>query len=292
MRAFLALLLLVSSSLVCQTLEDQLAPYGTLVRLSLPTAPFPHPDREAGHVYGGNRFPAEVHYRDSTVLVFIPTGFRPDRPLDLAVHIHGWWAGVETVIMKFRLAEQLTASGKNAILVIPQGPKNAPDSFGGRLEDENGFRRFIDQVGQELYARKLVAAPTVRHVVLSGHSGAYHMISFVLLHGGATEKIREVYLFDALYGQLEKYGHWLTQSTGRFVAVYCDSGGTKETTESLMEDLRGWGVPFASWEETDPALDLKKERITFIHSDLEHNEVLMMRSQYQRYLQSGTLEDR
>lgn len=285
--------LLASAGLLCApTLEEQLAPHGTLIRLALSTAPFPHPEREAGHLYNGVRFPADLHYCDSTVLIFLPKGFDPKKPLDLAVHIHGWWAGVETVISKFRLAEQLTQSGKNAILVIPQGPKNAPDSFGGRLEEPGAFQAFIESVGRELHDRNLVASPLVRSVVLSGHSGAYRMISFILRHGGANDRIREVYLFDALYGQLSAYTQWLAEQGPRFVAVYCDSGGTKQTTGALMDSLTRRNIPFASLEETDPTIDLRQERIIFIHSDLGHNEVLMVRDQYRRYLESGTLENR
>lgn len=285
--------LLLSAGLLCApTLEEQLAPHGTLIRLVLSTAPFPHPAREAGHLYNGIRYPADLHYRDSTVFVFIPKGFDPQKPLDLAVHVHGWLAGVETVISKFRLAEQLTQSGKNAVLVIPQGPKNAPDSFGGRLEEPDAFRAFIESVGRELHDRHLVASSSVRSVVLSGHSGAYRMISFILRHGGASDRIREVYLFDALYGQLDAYSQWLTERDSRFVAVYCDSGGTKGTTGALMDSLKRRDVPFASREEADPKLDLTNDRIMFIHSDLGHNDVLMVREQYRRYLESGTLENK
>lgn len=292
MRPLVVLSLFISSLAFSQDIETRVAPFGTLLRVALPTSPFPHADREAGHRYGDRHYPADLHYRDSTVLLFVPKGFRPDRPLDLVVHIHGWYAVVDSVVTKFRLAEQLTASGKNAILVVPQGPRNSPDSFGGRLEDAGQFGRFIDQVGEELFARRLVSAPAVRSVVLTGHSGAYRMISYILLRGGATDRIKEVYTFDALYGQLEKYAHWLTQQRGRFIAVYCDSGGTKATTESLMEDLDGWGVPYAAFEESSPSIDLRRERITFIHSDLGHNEVLGVRDQFRRYLSSGSLENR
>ena len=52
------------------------------------------------------------------------------------------------------------------------------------------------------------------------------------------EKIREVYLFDALYGQTEKFAHWIDHFQGKMVVIYTDSGGTKAETESLMADLR------------------------------------------------------
>jgi len=40
----------------------------------------------------------------------------------------------------------------------------------------------------------------VGSIILSGNSGAYHAISFILMWGGMTASVREVYLFDALYG--------------------------------------------------------------------------------------------
>ena len=36
------------------------------------------------------------------------------------------------------------------VLVVPQGPYNAPDSFGGNLEDPDGFKRFMGDVVETL----------------------------------------------------------------------------------------------------------------------------------------------
>lgn len=123
-----------------------------------------------------------------------------------------------------------------------------------------------------------------------------------------TEKIREVYLFDALYGNVEKYAYWLDRFHGRFVAVYTDGGGTRGTTEILMEDLTAWKIPFAHFQEmgmgdsvttiNNPSLPLlsprglKEHRVVFIHTDLEHNDVLNARQEFRMYLESGKLERR
>src|SRR3990172_824006 len=140
--------------LFSQPLEVRYSPLGDMILLHLSSSPFPHPLRADGHVYGGQTYPAEVHYRDSTVGVFIPRAFRKDLPFDLVVHIHGWHNNVDSVFAQFAVAEQLVESGRNAVLVAPQGPKNAPDSFGGRLEEKDAFKTFISEILWSLASRK------------------------------------------------------------------------------------------------------------------------------------------
>lgn len=283
------MLLITPSCMQTQSLslETRYEAIGRTIRLDLPTAPFPHPARQHGHTYDGKHYPADLHYRDSSVVVFVPDQFESLKPFDVVVHVHGWWNNVDSVFVQFDLAAQLARSNRNAILVVPQGPKNAPDSFGGRLEETGMFREFITDVLNELRQRSIVNDDSEPGIILSGHSGAYRMISFILARGGMTERVREVYLFDALYGQLEKYAYWLDHYNGRFVAVYTDGGGTKGTTESLMEDLTAWGIPFSRSEEiamTDS--DLTTNRILFIHTDLGHNDVVAKRGQLERSLRT------
>ena len=118
-----------------ETLPEKYANYGELIVTQLATAPFPHPQRAEGHSYHDEQFSAKDHYSDSTVAIFIPKGFRETGKIDFVVHFHGWKNNVPGVLAHYKLIEQLIASGRNAVLVVPQGPFNAPDSFGGKLED-------------------------------------------------------------------------------------------------------------------------------------------------------------
>jgi len=68
-----------------------------------------------------------------------PKGFSKNGRVDFVVHFHGWKNHVEAVLRHYQLIEQLMASRRNAVLVIPQGPCDAPDSFGGKLEDPGGL---------------------------------------------------------------------------------------------------------------------------------------------------------
>ena len=99
-----------------------------------------------GHTYHGKFYSAKEHYSDSTVAIFIPKGFHTSGPVDFVVHFHGWNNSVASSLKEYKLIEQMAASDKNAMLVVPEGPRDAPDSFGGKLEDPEGFKRFMDDV--------------------------------------------------------------------------------------------------------------------------------------------------
>src|SRR5438552_1613938 len=128
------LLLLALSLISCSIFAAQ-SPMGKLIVTNLPSAPFPHPDRAAGHHYDTNFFSAEQHYSNSTVVIFVPPHFKPGKSNDFVVHFHGWSGIATNAINKYHLLMQMTESQRNAILVVPQGPYDAQDSFDGKLED-------------------------------------------------------------------------------------------------------------------------------------------------------------
>lgn len=267
---------------------------GEAVTIGMKSAPFPHPKRSAGHTYDGKTYFAEQHYRDSSVMVIVPKGFKAAKTLDVVVYLHGWNNSIDTATAQFRIAEQFAESGKNAVLVFPEGPRFAPDSFGGKLEDSCGLQRLLAET-LEIIRRTKNINGKLGNVILAGHSGAYRAIAFMLLRGGVP--VREVWLLDALYGQTEKFAHWLDhdckQQKGRFIASYTDGGGTKAECEKLMEDLAAWKIPFRLAEEQSlMEQDLKRSNVLFIHTDLSHNDVIARRSQFRQYLETSCLRAR
>ena len=254
------------------------------------SAPFPHPARADGHTYHDEFYSAKDHYSDSTVAMFIPKNFRATDKIDFVVHFHGWNHTVAGTLPEYKLIEQFSASGKNAILIVPQGPFNAPDSFGGKLEDTNGFKIFMDEAMEKLRASGALAelerrsptrpgaglkragsetgapdaegrAPEIGNIILSGHSGGYHVMAAIVDHGGLSGKIKEVWLFDALYGGTENFVEWQKSQNGRLLDIYTDHGGTKDETENLMAFYKTNDVSFFAAEETN-ALPRRSARRT------------------------------
>jgi hypothetical protein len=279
--------------LLAQEPSKKFAEYGELLITQLSSAPFPHPRRASGHTYQKQLYPADKHYSDGSVAIFTPRGFRQTDSVDIVVHLHGWRNNIDTTLSRYKLPQQLYESGKNAILVVPEGPRNAPDSFAGKLEDAGGLKRFIADVVDFLFSRSIIKTHSVGKIILSGHSGAYEGIAFALMRGGIPEKIREVFLFDALYGDTEKFTYWIDRFNGKLINIYTDSGGTAWETKAMMEDLAGWGIPYLAKDEFafSPS-DFHTNRLIFVHTDLEHEMVVSARMQFREYLRASGLSDR
>lgn len=300
MKLSLFIITVLFLSLNCTAQEISYSEYGKLYRFELSNAPFPSAARDSGHVYNKIHYPKETHYNDSTVLVFVPEYLSLPDEVNIVVYFHGWNNNVDSVLTRFKIIEQFYASGKQAILLMPEGPKNVPDSFGGKLEEAGRFVLLIDEVlknlsitmdnglSQRINAKRISDTQTTklsaRNIILSGHSGAYRVIACILMRGGLTENIKGVYLFDGLYADVEKYSYWLNHYNGRFINIYTPNGGTKRESENLMECLTAWDKPYTLIESDEfTNEDLKSERIIFIRSSLKHSEVISTQDQFKRF---------
>lgn len=276
-----------------ESLEKKFSSLGTLIVTQFVSAPFPHPDRANGRTRNGQFYSAAEHYSDSTVAMFIPKGFRATDRIDFVIHFHGWGNTVAGTLEQFNLVQQFCDSGKNAILIIPEGPHNAPDSFGGKLEDTNGFKVFMTEAVEKLRANGALGKKDFGSgkIILSGHSGGYHVMAGIVDCGGLP--IAEAWLYDALYGNTENFVAWQKREQGRMMNIYTDHGGTKDESEKLMADYKTNRVNFVWLEETNSALkDLAKSKITFIHTDLTHNEVIFRRDEFAKFLKTSCLKDK
>jgi hypothetical protein len=266
--------------------------YGTVLALPLADAPFPHPDRMSGFKYKDDTYPYETHYHDPRVVVLIPKGFVEGPEVDLVVYFHGWLTSLTHVSEKYRLFEQFAAARKNALLVLPQGPRDAPDSFWGKITDRGGFQRMITDLLLTLKEQGRLKTTTARDVILVVHSGGYSAVSAVLDRGGLARPVREVWLFDALYGQMEQFTAWIEQGKGRFIDFYTPYGGTKVNSEQLAIDLAKKNLPVVKKNEADLTdTDLQKGRLIFISSPLKHDEVVFQKDQFTRLLKASVLSD-
>lgn len=198
-------------------------PGGSWAVYRSPAAPFPHPGRASGFTTkDGTVFPRFPHYADSSIVVFVPEGFA-ELPggSNLIVHFHGHLSDNLTVLERDSLVQAMTAQKVNALLVLPQGPYRARDSFGGKMEDPGGFRRMVEDVLATMQREKIVADTKVNRICVSGFSGGYRPAAFVLDRGGCDE-VTDVFLFDALYGQDAFFRTWFLNGTGRLFGAYTD----------------------------------------------------------------------
>jgi hypothetical protein len=127
-------------------------------------------------------------------------------------------------------------------------------------------------------------------IILSGHSGGYHVIAGILDHGGLSDHIREVWLFDALYGNVDNFTAWQKGEQGRWLDIYTDHGGTRENSEELMAAYQAKGIVFFASEDTNAVKeDLQTNKIVFLHTNLVHNDVMSKRGTFEEFLETSCL---
>jgi hypothetical protein len=266
------------------------SPPGKTFLPSLPTAPFPHPSRANGHEYNGTLYRAAGHYSDSTVGIYVPSYFRPGEATDLVVHFHGWNNHVTEVFRRYRLREQLEESGRNAVLVVPQGPKDAPDSGDGKLElDDDGFARFVASVAAYLRSSGIVSATGVGSIVLSSHSGGYGGLGGVLTRGGMNAQITDVLLFDSAYGYFDAMAGWTKSDPhNHLLSIFTDDTSLGNTElMALLQGNRPYQVLDA--DVMAPASLATREPTFIVTHGVAHDDLLQHDDWYAEFLRTTAL---
>jgi len=248
----------------------QNVPEGQLILRPFKNAPYPHSSRE----HGFKDFPREPHYTDSTVGIFIPAGYRAGDAVDYVVHFHGHKNHVSKVFEHYQLPQQLVRSKVNAILIVPQGPKDAADSACGKLElDPGGFEKLIAEVTDFLNAERKLHTRRIGHIALSAHSGGYKVTAAILDHGGLGDHITDALLLDASYGNLDWFANWSKAAPShRLVSLFTDH--IADRNRELMTLLDKAAVKYRKLDE--PSLkddDLLPRGPVFMHTKGPHDQV-------------------
>lgn len=194
-------------------------------------APFPHPDRANGFTRkDGAVYPFFPHYADSSIVVFVPDSLCESADgVNLIVHFHGHSNDNMSVLEQHLLPQALVDEHINAILVLPQGPYRARDSFCGKMEDPDGLKHLAGDVLATMQREKVINKPIVNKMVITAHSGGYHPAAFCVDRGGMNDHITHLFLFDAFYGNLEYFRNWLVSGNGIIEAAYTDHLLTEHT---------------------------------------------------------------
>ncbi len=248
---------------------------GTTLFLALDHAPFPS---------GG------AGYRDNTVIVFVPEHyrFREAEGVPTLVHFHGHNTTAERAMDAHALREQLSDSKQNAVLVVPQLAVLAPDSSCGKLESPGGLLRLLGEalpaaIHEGRASLEDAAFPRdarLGTVCVSAHSGGYHAAAASLRVGGV--EVREVYLFDALYAEVDTFRDWVLARRGepfrrrhKLVSYFTEGGATEAASVSLRVELEkaGVGCEHETREGDLSRGDLSHADAVFVRTGLFHSNV-------------------
>jgi len=220
--------------------------FGTNPRSEVPFLNISKGDRKGHRSYGGRVYWQDETYNYSRVLVHVPESFDSRKPGVIVVFFHGNGATLERDVRDRQLVpQQISDSGVNAVLLAPQLAVNAADSSAGKFWQPGGFKRFLDESASHL-ARltgdpKSAQAFANMPVVIVGYSGGFLPTAWSLEVGGATNRVRGVFLLDAVYGELDKFASWIENNrSGFFVSSY--TRYTRPRDRELIEMLRDKGI--------------------------------------------------
>jgi len=280
-KTFCCLLLLC----VCLCGLSQQYPPGKVYRITSSHSMFPDSLRNAQpRVYDGKTYAAAEHYSDSSVFIFVPDYFDKKKPASFLFWFHGWTNNIDSALARFQVLDQFYTAHQNAIFIFPEGPKNAPDSYGGKLEKPGVFTLLLQDVLDFLSSKKQVAKKyQPAAIMLAGHSGAYRVMGKIT-GANPSLNIAEIYLFDALYGEIENYLAFAKRPV-RFINIYTDNGGTKQNSIDFSRTMDSLHIPYLHKEEDDLTKeDLKNNPIIFLHSKKGHSDVIDNNRNFERFL--------
>jgi hypothetical protein len=176
------------------------------------------------------------------VLLALPRGFDPAKPILLVVFFHGNGATLKRdVEARQQVVRQVLESGRNTVLIAPQFAVDAFDSSAGRFWEPGVFRAFLDEAaaelahmaGHERYKAAFEAAP----VVIAAYSGGYLPAAFSLQVGDVDDRVQGLILLDALYGEVDKFKAWMARKPDMFfVSIHTDF--TAGINQALQKQMR------------------------------------------------------
>jgi hypothetical protein len=186
--------------------------------------------------------PDSARYSDPRVLLHIPKGFDIRRPGVIVIFFHGHRATiVRDVLDRQRVADQISLSHANAVLVAPQFAVNASDSSAGNFWTPGLFTYFLNEASEQLAILHgdlgMARDFDKLNIIVVGYSGGYAPVAWAIHHGGSNERMRGVVLLDALYGELDKFEKWIAGDRYRrfFVSGYL--GSTRARNLQLQRTL-------------------------------------------------------
>jgi hypothetical protein len=203
-------------------------------------------DRRGHRSYSGRVYWQDETYNDNRVLLHIPENFDVRKPGVIVVFFHGNGATLERDVRDRQLVpQQITESGVNAVLLAPQLAVDAFDSSAGKFWQPGGFKRFIDESAPQL--ARLYGDPGAAKafakmpIIIVGYSGGFLPTAWSLDVGGVSDRVRGVFLLDAVYGELDKFASWIeNHRSGFFVSSYTHY--TARRDHELMSMLKEKGI--------------------------------------------------
>ncbi len=214
------------------------------------TAPHTPASASPSTYLGGKLWTFEAKTLPTRVAVFCPQAALSMREVEVLVYAHGLLKPCkgpksfpEGIITDapFKLGAIVAASGRPIVLVVPYldwANPGGESAFGRERRRWHALGKpaylnsLVAEVLAELGRVQSIATPSLRNLVIAGHSRAYdlleplaHSHSDPQMQQGALARLSQVWAFDTTYaGNLSKWMSWLDANPGLKVSVFYRPG--------------------------------------------------------------------
>lgn len=222
--------------------------WGAHTTARLPHAPFPD---------------GSAPWTDDRVFLAVPP--RPRGPATGTVtHLHGHNATLAEIVALHHLPEQLALSGRDALLVVPQGPVEAASGNFGKVDDPGGHLALVADAWAVAYRDGAVDWPAPVDHAVTCHSGGYLATAAILRAGGLD--VAAAHLFDAMYGERATFVG-AAEDGVVLRSDYTTSGGTVTQNELAADELAAAGVSVGDTLDDDA---LEADLVTIAWTPASH----------------------
>jgi hypothetical protein len=195
----------------------------------------------------------------------------------------------------YDVAKQVERSGTGAIVVLPELAFDQPNADPGALGAPGGLKAFLKELVEESLAN-VIGKHTfedIDRVALFASSGGYQALVPALAFG-QVDAVRDVYLFDAMYGENAAITGFLrdhmqdfsptADKPRRFSLIYCHKfTGTQRASLQFGRHVEKWfsdaglgdRVAFEPYlKPVGPSLDDLRPPVTIYRTRLEHDQIV------------------
>ena len=219
-------------------------------------------------------------YSNRNTLIYMPRGFTPSPRALIVIFFHGNQTELtRDVVQRQQIPRQLADSGLNAALIAPQFAVDANDSSAGHFWEPGFFRKYLAEAARhlaEIYGDRCAQpAFEAMRIVLVAYSGGYNGSAYALQRGGADGRIHGVALFDALYGETEKFEDWIERrGPAFFFSAYSDSSQVENL--ALQRSLKQKHQRIRLIARPPARLRIARGSITFLAAgtDVQHKDFM------------------
>jgi hypothetical protein len=195
----------------------------------------------------------------------------------------------------YDVANQVERSGTGAIVVLPELAFDQPNAEPGALGLPGGLKAYLKELVEESLADAIGkhAFEDIDRVALFASSGGYQALVPALAFG-EVDAIRDVYLFDAMYGENAAITGFLrdhvrdfsptADKPRRFSLIYCHKfTGTQSASLQFGRHVEKWfaeagladRVVFEPYlKPVGPSFDDLRPSVTVYRTRLEHDQIV------------------